>query len=119
MKKNYLEKGYDMLPHKTCSVDRLITLSQDIQRVLEGKKTSTRRHGRYADPGEIMILRGKKFEIYKVYRQALRELTEEQAQSEGFANLNEYKDYILSIHPGLTWNPEAKVWVHEFRPLEE
>ncbi|SFJ86554.1 ASCH domain-containing protein [Thermoflavimicrobium dichotomicum] len=109
----------EALPPKTCSVDRLITRPQDIQRVLEGKKRATRRHGRYADPGEIMVLRGKKFEIHKVYRQQLRDFMDEHAKAEGFADVEEYKQYIISIHSNLTWNPDAWVWVHEFRPLDQ
>ena len=47
------------LPPKTCSIDRLVTKEEDVQKVLEGKKTATRRNGRYADVGEIMELKGK------------------------------------------------------------
>ena len=49
------------LPPKTCSIERLVTKEEDVQKVLEGKKTATRRNGRYADVGEIMELKGKKF----------------------------------------------------------
>ncbi|MGE5704733.1 MAG: ASCH domain-containing protein [Clostridia bacterium] len=103
------------LPPKTCTIDRLVTKPEDVQRVLEGSKTATRRNGRYADPGEIMELEGKRFEVYAVYRQELGELTDAHAQSEGFADVAAYKDYIVSLHPGMPWLPQMKVWVHEFR----
>lgn len=105
------------LPPKTCTIDRLVTLEEDIQRVLNGEKTATRRNGRYADPGETMELNGKKFEVHNVYQQALGELTDADAKTEGFADVESYKNYILSMHPGMPWIPQAKVWVHEFRAV--
>lgn len=106
------------LAPKTCSIERMITVEEDVERVLNGTKTSTRRNGRYADPGEIMELKGRKFEITRVYAQALGEISEEDARSEGFPSLEEYKGYILGMHKGMPWVPQAKVWVHEFRPLD-
>ena len=49
------------LPPKTCSIERLITKESDIELVLQGKKTATRRNGRYADVGEIMELKWSVF----------------------------------------------------------
>ncbi|WP_438445804.1 ASCH domain-containing protein [Gorillibacterium sp. sgz5001074] len=106
------------LAPKTCSIDRMITVEEDVQRVLNGTKTSTRRNGRYADPGEILELQGRRFEVTRVYQQTLGELTEEHARSEGFPSLEAYKSYILGMHKGMPWIPSAKVWVHEFRPLD-
>lgn len=105
-----------MLPPKTCTIDRLITLPHDIQLVLEGKKTATRRNGRYADPGERMELADKQFEITRVYQQTLGELTDQDAQTEGFSCVENYKSHILKLHPKMPWLSHMKVWVHEFRP---
>jgi hypothetical protein len=112
------ENNNTALPPKTCSVDRLVTLPADVEKVLKGEKTATRRNGRYADVGEIMTLQGKDFVVENVYSQSLGELTEENARQEGFASLEDYKQSILSIHPGMPWVPQMKVWVHEFRPVE-
>jgi hypothetical protein len=106
----------ETLPPKTCSIERLVTVEQDVQRVLTGEKTATRRNGRYADPGELMELQGRKFEVHSVYQQNLGDISDEQAKAEGFADLNAYKEYILSMHKGMPWIPTMKVWVHEFRP---
>jgi len=103
------------LPPKTCSVEKLVTLKEDIQKVLEGKKTATRRNGRYADVGEVMTLEGQDFVVERVYSQSLGELTDENARQEGFDSLEDYKQSILSIHPGMPWVPQMRVWVHEFR----
>ncbi len=108
-----------VLPPKTCEIDRMITRPEDVEKVLQGKKTSTRRNGRYADPGEILILQGKSFRVDRVFQETLGDLTDESAQREGYETLEEYKNSILSIHKGMPWLPQMKVWVHEFSPVEE
>lgn len=107
------------LTAKTGSVERLITHDADIQLVLNGVKTTTRRNGRFADPGEILTLKGQSFEVYNVYQQQLGDITDADAKSEGFKDFEAYKQYILSMHQGMPWIPTATVWVHEFRPLPE
>ncbi|WP_066172755.1 fructose-1-phosphate kinase [Bacillus marinisedimentorum] len=115
----------EKLPPKTCTIDLLVTVEQDVEKVLEGRKKSARRNGRYADIGEIMELRDKKFKVTKVYQQDIRSISDEDARSEGFNSLDEYREYIMSMHKhsGKTpannvWSPEKKVWVHEFEELE-
>ncbi|GAB2546265.1 ASCH domain-containing protein [Gracilibacillus alcaliphilus] len=105
------------LPPKTCTIERLVTLPADVEKVLAGKKTATRRNGRYADIGEIMTLENKQFVIDNVYQQKLGELTDDHARTEGFDSLEDYKEAILSLHPGMPWLPTMRVWVHEFRAL--
>ncbi|MEK4027217.1 MULTISPECIES: ASCH domain-containing protein [Bacillaceae] len=107
------------LPPKTCTIERLVTVPADVEKVLKGQKTATRRNGRYADIGEIMTLEGKEFVIERVYSQSLGELTDEQARQEGYESLEEYKESILSMHPGMPWVPSMKVWVHEFQPVQK
>ncbi|WP_433745687.1 ASCH domain-containing protein [Falsibacillus pallidus] len=111
------ETNQEKLPAKTCSVDRLVTMPADVEKVLTGTKTATRRNGRYADVGEIMELDGKSFVVENVYSQSLGELTDEHAKQEGFQSVEEYKESILSYHPGMPWLPQMRVWVHEFRPV--
>ncbi|MGP4042166.1 ASCH domain-containing protein [Gracilibacillus sp. D59] len=106
------------LPPKTCSIDRLVTIPADVDKVLKGIKSATRRNGRYADIGEMMELKDKKFRIDNVYKQKLGELTDEDANREGYESLEAYKQAILSIHPNMPWLPEMEVWVHEFSALE-
>ena len=107
------------LPPKTCSIDRLITKEDDITKVLEGKKTATRRNGRYADVGEIMVLHDTKFRVDNVYSQALGDLTDKHAKQEGYETVEAYKQSILSYHPGMPWLPQMRVWVHEFSPVHD
>ncbi|WJY27901.1 MULTISPECIES: ASCH domain-containing protein [Sporosarcina] len=105
-------------PEKTCSVERLVTVPEDVRKVLEGKKTATRRNGVYAYPGEIMTLEGREFEVKNLYEQSLGEVTEEHARQEGFDSLDAYKQSILGMHEGMKWIPAMKVWVHEFAAVE-
>lgn len=108
----------ETLPPKTCSIERLVTVKEDIAKVLSGAKTATRRNGRYADPGEMMEVEGKKFEVYSVFQQRLEEMSDDDARREGFPDMESYKSYILSLHRGMPWVPQAKVWVHEYRGIE-
>lgn len=107
------------LSPKVSTVDKLITLPGDIEKVIAGEKTANRRNGRHADVGEIMTLQGRHYVIERVYVQMLGDLTDEHAGQEGFANVEEYKQAIVSMHPGMPWLPEMRVWVHEFRPIGE
>jgi len=107
------------LPPKTCSIERLVTVEKDVEKVLAGKKTATRRNGRYADVGEIMELKGKQFVVEKVYSQSLGELTDEHARQEGYETVEAYKQSIQAFHPGMPWLPQMRVWVHEFSPVND
>lgn len=109
------------LPEKSCSIERLVTIKGDVEKVLNGEKVATRRNGVYAYPGEIMVLDGKEFEIDALYRQTLGELTDEDAQQEGYANVEAYKHAMTSLHAhaNMPWLPEMKVWVHEYSPVQK
>lgn len=107
----------EQLPPKTSEIDQMITQPDDVQKVLTGEKTATRRNGRYADPGERWQIEGRTFEVHSVYRQSLGEMTDEHAKSEGFDSMEAYKNYILSMHKGMPWVPSMQVWVHEFREV--
>lgn len=105
------------LPPKSCTIDKLVTISADIQKVLNGKKKATRRNARYADIGEEMILEGERFVVHNVYSQKLGEMNDLDAVEEGYDSLKDYQDAILSIHPGMKWSPKVDVWVHEYKPV--
>ncbi|MBC7544038.1 MAG: ASCH domain-containing protein [Candidatus Sericytochromatia bacterium] len=105
------------LPPKTCTIDRLVTRPEDVTKMLAGEKTAQRRNGRYADIGETWELAGKTFCVDAVYAQPLGEITDDQAEAEGYASLDDYREAILAMHAGMPWIPQARVWVHEFRRL--
>ncbi|MFD2208544.1 ASCH domain-containing protein [Virgibacillus halophilus] len=105
------------LPEKTCTIEKLVTIPKDVEKVIAGKKTATRRNGIYADIGEIMELDGKKFKVDAIYPQYLGDVTEIDARREGYDDLESYKQSILSMHPGMRWAPKMQVWVHEYSPI--
>lgn len=107
------------LPPKTCTIERLVTVKRDVENVIKGIKTATRRNGRYADIGEVMDLNGYQFVVHNVYSQSLGEMKDKHAQQEGYESLEKYKENILKLHPGMPWSPKMKVWVHEFSPLQK
>lgn len=106
------------LAPKTCSIDRLVTLEDEVTKVLAGTKTAVRRNARYADVDEQTDLRGKTLKVTKVYQQSLGELTDADALTEGYPNVEAYKNSILALHPGMPWLPQMRVWVHEFHIVE-
>ena len=102
-------------PEKTCEIDRLVTQEALVQATLEGRKTQQRRNGVYAYPDEEFELNGITFEVTRVFRQTLGDITDEDAAKEGYEDLDTYRESILGIHGGMTWDAQQKVWVHEFR----
>jgi hypothetical protein len=106
-------------PKKSCSIELLVTIPEDVQKVLNGEKTATRRNGVYAHPGEIMQLEGQELEITALYSQTLGEMTDKDAKTEGYSTMEEYKQSILKLHPKMPWLPTMSVWVHEFSPAKK
>lgn len=105
------------LPAKNCELDRLVTQPKLIGLAISGDKTQQRRNGIYGYPGERFTLNGIDFEITDLRQQALGEMTEADAKAEGFSNLDDYQQLILRMHPGMQWQPDALVWLHQFRRL--
>jgi len=105
------------LPPKAATIDQLVTVPEDIKKVIAGKKQATRRSGRYADTGEVMKLEGHEFVVTSVYREKLKDMTDEDAIREGYDTLADYQSFILSMHPGMKWKPELQVWVHEYKAV--
>ncbi|WP_144513917.1 ASCH domain-containing protein [Bacillus sp. FJAT-22090] len=113
------EQSNTILPKKTCTIEKLVTIPKDVEKVLNGEKTATRRNGVYADLGEIMVLGDKKFRVDAIYSQTLGEMTDEHARQEGYTSMEEYKQSILAMHAKMPWLPTMKVWVHEYSPVEK
>lgn len=101
-------------PEKTCSIDRLVTHPKLVAAAKAGMKTQQRRNGIYGLPGETFDLEGMTFVVTDLTRQRLGDMTDGHAQAEGYPNLEMYKDIILKMHAGMTWNADSLVWVHSF-----
>jgi len=104
-------------PEKTCEIDALVTHAKLVAAVLADHKTQQRRNGVYGYPGEQFELEGQSFVITGLRRETMADMTEADAQAEGYPNLAMYKDLIQRMHPGMELDDSAKVWVHEFSRL--
>ena len=102
-------------PEKTCDIDRLVRHPKLVAAALSGQKTEQRRDGLYAYPGETFTLEGVDFVITQVDRERIGDMTDADAQAEGYPNLAMYKDVILKMHANMEWNDEGTVWVHRFK----
>ncbi len=101
-------------PERTCSIERLVTHPKLVAATKAGTKTQQRRDGIYGFPGETFDLEGETFVVTDLSRQRIGDMTDEHAHAEGYPNLEVYKQIILSMHAGMTWNPDSLVWVHSF-----
>jgi hypothetical protein len=102
-------------PAKTCEITRLVTHPKLVAATIAGSKTQQRRDGLYAYPNEIFELEGISFVVTSVERQRLGDMTDADAQAEGYPNLEMYKQIILKMHANMTWNEDGLVWVHTFK----
>jgi len=105
----------DTYPEKTCSIDRLVRHPRLVEAALQGKKTEQRRDGIYAYPGEAFELEGIAFVCTGLIRQRLGDMGDAGAKAEGYDSLDAYRELILRMHKGMTWNEDALVWLHRFR----
>jgi len=96
-------------------INKLVTRQQDIEKIINGEKTSVRRNDRYADAGDKLLLNGHMFIVENIYPQQLKNLTTENAQQEGYNTLDDFKESLTSIHHSGVWDPEAIVWAHELK----
>ena len=101
-------------PEKTCVIERLVTHEKLVAAALAGTKTQQRRAGIYGYPGETFELEGVEFVIKDLRRESLGDMTEADVRCEGYPNLEMYKQLILRMHPGMAWEDDVPVWVHEF-----
>lgn len=96
-------------------INKLVSRKIDINKIINGEKTTVRRNDRYADAGDEINLDGKLFTVVDIYPQKLKSLTDRDVKAEGYANVEEYKDALTSIHHSVVWDPEQIVWAHEFK----
>lgn len=101
-------------PAKTCSIERLVTHTKLVESVLAGTKTEQRRDGIYAYPGETFVLEGVEFLVTALDRKTLGDMTDADAQAEGYPSMEMYKAIILKMHTGMEWDESHLVWVHKF-----
>ncbi len=105
-------------PEKTCSIDRLVTHGKLVSAALDGAKTQQRRAGVYGYPGEKFALEGEEFETIGLRTERWGDITEQDAQREGYPNLAMYRSLIERMHKGMEWDQDQPVWVHDFAKVK-
>jgi len=106
-------------PKKTCVIENLVKHPKLVAATLAGRKTQQRRDGVYAYPNEIFKLDDVTFKVTALERQSLGAMTDADAQAEGYPNLAMYKDLILKMHAGMSWDEDSLVWVHTFAKQDD
>ena len=106
------------LPEKTCGIERLVTHPKLVEAALSGRKTQQRRDGVYAYPNETFTLEGQEFIVTDLTRETIGDMTDTEAQAEGYPSLEMYKNLILKMHKGMEWDESAPVWVHHFKRID-
>ena len=104
-------------PEKTCDIDRLVRHPKLVEAAIAGKKTQQRRDGIYAYPDETFELNGIPFIVTDLKRASLGDMTDADAQAEGYPDMESYKALILRMHAGMAWDNSHLVWVHSFKKL--
>ena len=92
-----------------------------IPKIHDGTKTATRRPnkpmvkegGRYRLKTELFKAHPDSIQVDRFYQQPLGEMTEADAQMEGYSTLQEFQEVWASLFK--TYDPEQTVWVVEFR----
>ncbi len=94
-----------------------------ILQIHDGTKTATRRPNKpMVKEGGIYRLKTELFkshpdsiQVDRLYQQPLGEMTDADAQMEGYSTLQEFQDVWVSLFK--TYDPAQTVWVVEFRYL--
>ncbi|TQQ82650.1 ASCH domain-containing protein [Halonotius terrestris] len=87
------------------------------QAVAAGEITQMTRGQAYVDEGDTFDIDGDAFEVTSVEEIKLGDLTDADAQREGSADLDAYKERLVRVHGGdFEWNDDADVVRHQFEP---
>jgi hypothetical protein len=96
-------------------VDTLLPNGHVKELVADGEMTQLTRGQAYADEGDTFEIDGDTYAVTTVEELTLGELTDEDAQREGSADLDAYKKRLVRAHGGdFEWDDDADVVRHRF-----
>ncbi len=85
------------------------------QAVLAGKMTQITRGKAYVEEGDTFEIEDQTFEVVAVEELTLGEMTDTDAQREGSADLDAYKERMVRVHSGnFEWDDDSSVVRHLF-----
>ena len=98
-------------------VDTLLPNGHVKELVADGEMTQLTRGQAYAEEGDNFEVDDDTYAVTSVEELTLGELTDEDAQREGSADLDAYKKRLVRAHGGdFEWNDDADVVRHRFEP---
>ncbi|WP_435159498.1 ASCH domain-containing protein [Haladaptatus sp. DFWS20] len=98
--------------------DTILPAEHIQQAVASGRVSQLHRGDQYADEGDTFDIDGETFEVVEVTERKLGDLTDEDAQAEGSANLEEYRQRLNHAHDHFEWDDDATVYRHRFEQVE-
>ena len=84
----------------------------------DGEITQIHRGDQYADEGDRFEVDGESFEVVEVRDRTLGDLTDEDAQKEGMADLEQYREILNRAHDNFEWDDDSDVVLHRFEKVE-
>jgi len=99
----------------TVEAETLLPNDHVIQAVRAGKMTQISRGQAYAAEGDSFEIDGQEFVVVSIDELTLGELTDADAQREGSADLEAYKERLIRAHGGnFEWDDDAEIVRHQF-----
>ena len=84
----------------------------------EGDVTQIHRGRQYADEGDRFEVDGETFEVVEVRDRTLGDLTDEDVQSEGIRDLEQYREILERAHDNFEWDDDSDIVLHRFERVE-
>ena len=94
--------------------DVLLPSERMRNQALEGEVTQIHRGQQYADEGDTFSIDGTTFQVVDVLERTLGDVTDEDAQAEGMADLEEYRAVLERAHEHFEWDDDSDVVLHRF-----
>ncbi|WP_132057210.1 ASCH domain-containing protein [Halorussus amylolyticus] len=85
---------------------------------LAGDVTQIHRGDQYAETGDRFEISGEAFEVVEVQERRLGDLTDEDAQAEGMADLEQYREVLNRAHDNFEWDDDSEVVLHRFEKAD-
>ena len=98
----------------TIDADDLLPSERMRRGATEGDVTQIHRGNQHAEEGDQFEIDGQTFEIVAVRERTLGDLTDEDAQREGMADLDEYRQMLNRVHDHFEWDDSSEVVLHRF-----
>lgn len=102
----------------TIDAETLLPSERMRRGVADGDITQIHRGDSYAEEGDQFEVNGETFEIVELRERTLGDLTDEDAQAEGMADLDEYRELLNRAHDHFEWNDDSDVVMHRFEKVE-